>query len=358
MERKLDEELLQLKKKIFEMISLIDLLIEKSVNALISRDEKIADEIEKKDEEVDNFENEIDKYCLELLARYQPAAIDLRFITSIMKINNDVERIGDLATTIAHKTKIIIRHGVIEVPDNIFELKKIIQNMLKDVVKALTDFNSEKAIEICKTDRIIDKIYVETFRQIIDLIIKNKIAVKAGIELILIIKYLERIADHITNIAEDIVYMVKGESIKHKKDKINVLFVCVHNSARSQMAEAYLNNLAGDRFFAESAGIEPGILNPYVVEVMKEDGIDISGNKTKSVFDFYKQGKIYSYVITVCDTEAAERCPVFPGGGKRLHWSFPDPSKFTGTKEEILENVRKIRDDIKNRIKEFIETVT
>jgi len=137
-------------------------------------------------------------------------------------------------------------------------------------------------------------------------------------------------------------------------DKERVLFVCLHNSARSQMAEAYLNHFGGDKFLAESAGLEPGVLNPYVVKVMKEDGIDISGNKTKSVFDFYKQGKLYSYVITVCEQEAAEKCPIFPGGGKRLHLSFPDPSKFTGTEEEILNKVRKVRDEIKEKIKEFI----
>ncbi len=137
-------------------------------------------------------------------------------------------------------------------------------------------------------------------------------------------------------------------------DKIKVLFVCVHNSARSQMAEAYLNNLGGDKFFAESAGLEPGILNPYVVEVMCEDGIDISKNKTKSVFDFYKKGKLYNYVITVCESEAGEKCPVFPGVTKRLHWEFKDPSKLTGSKEDILREVRLIRDEIKQKIKEFI----
>lgn len=137
-------------------------------------------------------------------------------------------------------------------------------------------------------------------------------------------------------------------------DKIKVLFVCAHNSARSQMAEAYLNYLGGDRFIAESAGIEPGILNPYVVEVMKEDGIDISGNQTKSVFDFYKQGRLFDYVITVCDREAEEKCPVFPGITKRIHWEFPDPSKFTGSNEYIMEQVRKVRDEIKIKIKEFL----
>ncbi|MEI7640533.1 MAG: arsenate reductase ArsC [bacterium] len=138
-------------------------------------------------------------------------------------------------------------------------------------------------------------------------------------------------------------------------EKIKVLFVCIHNSARSQMAEAYLNKFAGDRCEAESAGIEPGILNPVVVEAMKQDGIDISENKTKSVFDFYKQGKKFAYVITVCEKEAAERCPVFIGVTKRLQWSFPDPSKLTGTPEERLEKTGEIRNMIKVAVKEFAD---
>jgi arsenate reductase len=137
--------------------------------------------------------------------------------------------------------------------------------------------------------------------------------------------------------------------------KIKVLFVCVHNSARSQMAEAYLNHLSGDSFEAESAGLEPGKLNPMVVEVMKEDGIDISNNRTKSVFDFFKQGRMFSYVITVCDESAAEGCPIFPGVCKRLHWSFRDPSSLEGTHQQKLEATRVIRDQIKNQIKKWLD---
>ncbi len=136
--------------------------------------------------------------------------------------------------------------------------------------------------------------------------------------------------------------------------EVKVLFVCAHNSARSQMAEAFLNHM-GKGFLVESAGIEAGTLNPIAVEVMKEAGIDISGNKTKSVFEFYKQGKIYNYVITVCDNKTAERCPIFPGTLKNLHWSFDDPSSFQGTHEEKLEKTRIIRNQIKDKISEFIE---
>jgi len=134
-----------------------------------------------------------------------------------------------------------------------------------------------------------------------------------------------------------------------------VLFVCVHNTARSQMAEALLNKLAGDRIMAESAGLMPGTLNPLVVEVMKEIGIDISNNKVKSAFDFYKAGKRYNYVISVCDDANSERCPVFPGTMKRFHWPFEDPAKLTGTYEERLKGTRIIRDKIRVKIKEWLK---
>lgn len=136
--------------------------------------------------------------------------------------------------------------------------------------------------------------------------------------------------------------------------KKKVLFVCIHNSARSQMAEEYLKLYAGDKFEVESAGIEPGKLNPIVVDVLKEEGIDISGKKTNSAFEFYKEGRRYDYVITVCDETSGEMCPLFPGKSERLHWSFTDPSSFTGTYEEKLDSTRTVREEIKARIKEFI----
>lgn len=134
-----------------------------------------------------------------------------------------------------------------------------------------------------------------------------------------------------------------------------VLFICVHNSARSQMAEVFLNKYGGDKFIAESAGLEPGKLNPIVVEAMKEVGIDISSNETKSVFDFFKQGRMYHYVVTVCDESNAERCPIFPGVKETLHWSFRDPSALTGTHEEKLEGTRIIRDEIKAHVQRWLK---
>jgi arsenate reductase len=137
--------------------------------------------------------------------------------------------------------------------------------------------------------------------------------------------------------------------------KKKVLFICVHNSARSQMAAAWLNGICGDDFEAESARLEPGELSPLAVQVMNEVGIDISNNKTQAVFDVFKSGQFFAYVITVCDEASAEKCPIFPGVTNRVHWSFPDPSALVGTQQEQLQGTCKIRDDIRARIETWCD---
>ena len=124
------------------------------------------------------------------------------------------------------------------------------------------------------------------------------------------------------------------------------------------MAEELLRQLSGGkRFEVTSAGIEPGQLNPFVVAVLKEEGIDITGKPTKAVSEVIRQNRPYDYVITVCDQTSSERCPVFPWNVQRLHWNFPDPSKFQGTDQEKLTQVRKVKEDIKEKIRQWIPTI-
>lgn len=131
---------------------------------------------------------------------------------------------------------------------------------------------------------------------------------------------------------------------------MTVLFVCIHNSARSQMAEAFVNASHGAGLRAYSAGLEAGTLNPVVVEAMREVGIDISRNETKSVNDADVRSRDYDYVVTVCDEASAEACPIYPTRGERLHWSFADPSSFTGPFEERLARTRDVREAIRLRV--------
>jgi arsenate reductase len=139
--------------------------------------------------------------------------------------------------------------------------------------------------------------------------------------------------------------------------KQEVLFICVHNSARSQMAEAWLNQICGEFFEAQSAGLEPGTINPLVVRAMREMNIDLSNKRTQEVFEVWKSGQIFKYVITVCSEAEGKGCPIFPGVTTRLHWPFPDPSQLSGTDEEKLAAIRKIRDDIRTKIEAWCDEV-
>ena len=137
-----------------------------------------------------------------------------------------------------------------------------------------------------------------------------------------------------------------------------ILFLCIHNSARSQMAEAYMKKFGGDNFHVESAGLEAGKLNLLAIEVMQEEGIDISHNQTNDVFEFFKEGKLFHYVVTVCDEASSDRCPIFAGMHKKINWSFVDPSALKGTHEEKLATTRQVRDKIKERVIELIKELS
>jgi len=124
------------------------------------------------------------------------------------------------------------------------------------------------------------------------------------------------------------------------------------------MAEAFLKAMGGSKFAVESAGVEVGSLNPYVVRSMKEIGIDISKNRSKDVFEFIRVSRHFDYVVTVCDEVGAERCPIFPGFTTRLHWNFPDPSTFLGSDDEIMTKIRDVRDRIQDRVVLWIKALS
>lgn len=138
--------------------------------------------------------------------------------------------------------------------------------------------------------------------------------------------------------------------------KTRIMFVCIHNSARSQMAEAFVRHYAADRFDVHSSGIEAGKLNPLVVQAMAEVGVSMDGHFAKGAQEYIDRKEVFDYVVTVCDESSAERCPMFPGKHARMHWGFPDPSAITGTDDEKLAGIRPIRDAIEKKVKEWIAT--
>lgn len=151
-------------------------------------------------------------------------------------------------------------------------------------------------------------------------------------------------------------YAIQGEIMENSK--MRVLFICVYNSFRSQIAEAFLNHKYGNKFIAESAGYKTKEINPLAIEVMKEKGYDIANNSINRVFDYYNEGKSYQYVVTVCNRESEGDCPIFPGNVMRLHWDgLENPEEFIGTYEEKLEKARNLRNDIEKRVDEFVKII-
>ena len=357
-ERTIDTELAELNESILKMGAMAEKSIVDSIKALKNRDEVLAGMVVSKDKEMDCLENEIDEKCIELLATKQPVASDLRFITTAMKITTDLERIGDLAVDISQKNLELVKMPLLKPLIDTPKLADIAQRMISKSLDAFVKRDVSGLSGINELEKEADRLRDLICDELTEMIEKDSKVTLRAIPLLLIARYLERICDHAMNIAEDVVYMVEAKVIKHKCPPVKMLFVCIHNSARSQMAEAFANLLGKGRISAESAGLEPGKLNPYVVRAMAEKGIDISNNATKSVFDIYKSGRKFDHVITVCDEASGERCPIFPGAQKQIHWGFDDPSGFGGSDEEIMERTRRVRDAIYSKLAEWIPAIT
>lgn len=134
-----------------------------------------------------------------------------------------------------------------------------------------------------------------------------------------------------------------------------ILFICEHNSGRSQMAQAFMNYLSGGTYIAESAGLKKEPINPFVVKAMAEIGIDISHNTSDLVFDYFKEGRIYYYVIKVCDKSSSEQCPIFPDILETFQWDIKDPASLKGTDAVVMAGVREIRDYIKSLVSDWLK---
>ncbi|MCK4859008.1 MAG: phosphate signaling complex protein PhoU [Candidatus Omnitrophica bacterium] len=219
MKRHFDEELKKLNKQLLKMSALVEGSIGRSVKALVERKADLIEEVIKSDKAINMLEIEIDELCLRLLALHQPTAIDLRFITSAMKINNDLERIGDQAVNIAERTQEIIKQPLLKPLIDIPRMAVLAQKMVKDSIDALVNKDESLARDVCKRDDKVDNLHHQVFRELLTYMIQDSKTITMAVELILVGRHLERIADHATNIAEDVIYFIHGKDIRHHLEK-------------------------------------------------------------------------------------------------------------------------------------------
>lgn len=215
MKRHFDEELRELKKKILEMDSLVEAAIDYSIKALADRKEELILEVIKKEEGINKIHLEIDEICLRLLALRQPMAADLRFIAAVLKINSELERMGDQAINITDATSELLKEPPLKPLIDIPKMSSLSRQMTKDALDAFINRDVELAKDVISRDDEVDDLKNQIFRELLTYMMSDPKAIKRALELILVSRHLERIGDHATNIAEDVVFMVLGEDIRH-----------------------------------------------------------------------------------------------------------------------------------------------
>ncbi len=197
------------------MSSLVEKALSSSVKALIDRDEAMARNVISDDNEINMLEIAIDDLCLRFLALHQPQAGDLRFITAGMRINNELERMGDLAVNIAQRSLDLLNAPPVNPPADIPKMAKASQSMLKDSINAFVNNDPQLAQNVCTRDDIVDKLNSQIFHDLLRIMTQDQKAIERSVDFILVAKNLERIADLATNVCEDVIYMVNGKVIKH-----------------------------------------------------------------------------------------------------------------------------------------------
>jgi phosphate transport system protein len=213
--RHFDEELNLLKEKLLSMASLAETMIYKAVKSLAERDESLFEVVNQDEKKVNYLQIEIDELCLKLLALKQPMATDLRFITSAMKINSELERIGDLAVNIIQRAEVLIKQPQLKPLIDIPRIAELTQKMVKDSLDAFIKKDADLARSILTRDDQVDGLKDQIFRELLTFMLSDQSTIPRALELILVSRHLERIGDHATNIAEDVIYLVQGKDIRH-----------------------------------------------------------------------------------------------------------------------------------------------
>jgi phosphate transport system protein len=304
------------------------------LQALQKQNRQLAYSVILRDHQIDELEKEIDRLCLEFIVRQQPVAEHLRFVYATIKINAELERIGDYAESIARQTlKISLSETQAFVPR--FErIAELAIPMLGKAIEAFVEQNAELARKTMSTEEEVDLVRNEINADLLKARQEGRISLESLTPLMTIARRFERVSDQAKNICEEVLYMCTGQYHKHKDTEVvRILFVDEHNSSRSQMAEGIANSLGQARLLFASAGIDPKPIDPALVKFLKDKGIDISSQHSKAPtqvpnLDHYQ-------VIIALSPEAKKVFPSPPTKTVTFEWNVGDPSKARGTTPEV-----------------------
>lgn len=356
LEERLRRSIDLIRNKVTEMGTQAEQATEASLKALRENNRQLAYAIILRDQRIDQLEKELDRLCLEFLVRQQPVAGHLRFVYAALKINTGLERIGDYAESIARQVLFISSEESNVSLDRFIEIGELSIKMLHDAIQSFVDQNVDLARKTIELESEVDSIRTQIRLDLLQAHREGKVPVEMIIPLLIVGARFERVADQSVNICEEVLYMCTGEVLKHLgKETFRVLFLSKGNSMRSQMAEGIANSLGLEQFVFTSAGITPRLVDPLTVSFMKEKGIDITMQNSKSIqqipnLDHYQ-------VIILLSQEAEEAARPLPAKSIVLQWHTPDPSKEKGKPEEVRKSYEKTFNYINTHIRDFVQAV-
>ena len=354
-EESLQRDIERIRRKVKEMADLAAGALDACLRALVERNRQIAYSIILRDQRIDALEKEIDRLCLEFIVRQQPVAKHLRFAYVTIKINQEVERIGDYAESMARQ---IIKVSNLDSPaplDRYRQIAGLSIPMFRDAVLAYLTENAELARRLGPVEEEVDGLKSVINAELFQLRQENKIPLEALNPLMTIARRFERVSDQAKNICEETLYMVTGEYQKHAGGDVwRVLFIDEHNACRSQMAEAIANSLGQPKFMFASAGLETKPVDPAAIAFLKEKGIDLNHAASRGIENV---PNLENYQIIVALAKEARRA--FPVKTKSicLDWSIPDPSKTSGTAEERKKAYEETCRQLFEQIQDLVEGI-
>lgn len=359
-DREYDAELHKLHDQLLLMGAKVEEMIANSMRALTERDSELARRMIEFDHQINRLEIEIDDLCLRILAKRQPVASDLRLIATALKLVTDLERIGDACVNICERVVELNMEPTLKPYVDLPRMAETAQAMVRDALDAFVNADPDSAREVVERDRVVDAYYGQVFRELLTYMMEDPRNIYRAVRAQAIAKYLERIGDHATNLAEMVIFMIVGKDVRHLGSMVDsggrhmprgMLFVGTHNAARSQIAEGWARKLFPAGVSVCSAGAHPSAaIDPHAVRVMQEVGIDISRQTPKPIGDV-PLGDIDT-VVTVCAEQGAQ---LPPGGLVQHHWALDDPTVAGDSEEDKLAAFRKTRDDLKRRLEELLE---
>jgi phosphate transport system protein len=355
-EEHLQRDIDLIKSKILAMAELADRALRDSLEALIKKNLTLAYSVILRDQYIDELEKELDRLCLEFLVRQQPVAGHLRFAYATIKINLELERIGDYAESVARQVlKVSALHDKLPIA-HFAELANVSIPMLHNAVKAFVEQDAQLAHQTMSDEDRADGLRNKLDSELVQLHQNGTIPLNALNPLQTIARRFERVADQAKNICEETLYMCTGEYMKHKGAEVfRILFVDENNSCRSQMAEGIANEINTNGFLFSSAGLEARAIDWRTVEFLKEKGIDISRQSSKAVSQI---PNIEHYHVIIALAKNAQRIfPPPPTKTVGLDWTVEDPSRLPGSLADVRSAYEETFQYINTHVRELVHAL-